>query len=508
MNKELKQTQDLRLTISSHVVRQLGEELITEPEQAVLELIKNAHDAAAKTCTISIDPQVKEEIANKVCFLGRITIDDAGDGMTLKDIKDSWLHISGSKKRSLRRQKLNTKDGRRLTGEKGLGRLSSMRLGQYLRMTTFVYGSNIGHEVGLGWYDFETGKALDEVEITHREIESNGDKKGTKIEIFGLNQLEYWNNSKNMTLFARKLYALTFPFEKKSSSIKLFLNYCGKTHDLPDTATDVEHIAVQIFDYSFEQTPDSGKYKLTVTARLSLKTFLEHKLLILGSEKYRQFYEYLTNKVTSLGDWSFEFNPNSDFEITASTTKYWEDIASREKQLESPGPFSAKIYNINFNKTKLNGTISKEEAKALVGVWAYKDGFRIGNDKNYDWLKLTEEQSSGRSYFSLSPSNVIGYFDFDGYENSALKETSNREGFVSNYAYQGFWEITREMFTKTNFLLHKYRRAIVEFEKKHEEKEAGKPENYTAQNAISDIHKFSTSLEKNSTGISKIKCEI
>jgi hypothetical protein len=49
----------LELRIDTRVVRQLGAELITDPEQALLELVKNSYDADADRCRVKIDTSAK-----------------------------------------------------------------------------------------------------------------------------------------------------------------------------------------------------------------------------------------------------------------------------------------------------------------------------------------------------------------------------------------------------------------------------------------------------------------
>ena len=50
------------LDIDAHVVHQLGDELITDSEQALLELVKNSYDADAEWCNVLIDTKTTEKI--------------------------------------------------------------------------------------------------------------------------------------------------------------------------------------------------------------------------------------------------------------------------------------------------------------------------------------------------------------------------------------------------------------------------------------------------------------
>src|ERR1043166_6522875 len=46
---------DAELRVSAHVLVQLGNELVTDVEQAILECVKNSYDADSPGCRIEID---------------------------------------------------------------------------------------------------------------------------------------------------------------------------------------------------------------------------------------------------------------------------------------------------------------------------------------------------------------------------------------------------------------------------------------------------------------------
>ena len=171
------------LRVSAHVLVQLGAELVTDVEQAILECVKNAYDADSDGCRIEIDTRAEnvfteidtaaalwphrletdtvsirflnalnnaplprggpaspeEEVIREVTCRGRITISDNGSGIDPKKIKSSWLMISGSVKRSSKDgPKETTKKGRTPLGDKGLGRLGTMKLGDVLQVESAV----------------------------------------------------------------------------------------------------------------------------------------------------------------------------------------------------------------------------------------------------------------------------------------------------------------------------------------------------------------------------------
>src|ERR1700719_107447 len=78
----------LSFTIESRILRELGERLVKQPEVALLELVKNAYDADARTCEIVYEPP------------NRILVRDDGHGMTLDEFKNGWMRIGTSAKES------------------------------------------------------------------------------------------------------------------------------------------------------------------------------------------------------------------------------------------------------------------------------------------------------------------------------------------------------------------------------------------------------------------------
>ncbi len=77
---------DLKLQFRprARIIRTIGDQLISGPEAAVIELVKNAYDADASYVWIRFTPPLE---ASK----GRISIKDDGHGMSLSDVQDKWM---------------------------------------------------------------------------------------------------------------------------------------------------------------------------------------------------------------------------------------------------------------------------------------------------------------------------------------------------------------------------------------------------------------------------------
>ena len=172
----------MHFKVTARTILQLGAELISSDAIAFYELIKNAFDAGSKKVQVRIVTRLSHnvvenylsdfalienkrissselgEIRNdiiqninreapesiqlekklltastlesiRLCIkeANYIVIKDEGEGMSLDDLEDIYLTIGTRSRR--RQRESNIKSNRPILGEKGLGRLSVMRLG-------------------------------------------------------------------------------------------------------------------------------------------------------------------------------------------------------------------------------------------------------------------------------------------------------------------------------------------------------------------------------------------
>lgn len=81
-----------QFNISAALFEELGERLVSKPEIALAELIKNSYDADAKICTVNITP-------------AQIEVSDDGHGLTEHEFLNNWMVVSSSKKAIDRRDR-------------------------------------------------------------------------------------------------------------------------------------------------------------------------------------------------------------------------------------------------------------------------------------------------------------------------------------------------------------------------------------------------------------------
>ena len=252
--------QNVELKVGAHVLVQLGSELVTDVEQAILECVKNAYDADAPGCLIEIDtrevgtmeetgPAFKlvrfdkpaetvtveivsnqgvrvtpdsvvsadEIVTRRLKYIGRITIEDKGDGLRPEQLYGSWLVISRSTKRGEPgRKKAKTKKGRTPLGDKGLGRLGSMKLGDILRIESSFSPSEPLVVAQFRWADCVAARTVDEIPVFVDKLPNPENFKGTRVSVLGLQDLPEWRRKNRIGEITRSLARLISPFEATS----------------------------------------------------------------------------------------------------------------------------------------------------------------------------------------------------------------------------------------------------------------------------------------------------
>ena len=155
--------------VSARAGKLIGRENFSNPEGAIIELIKNSYDADAKNCFVFFDIPTKEikdsegkKIKVPIKHKSNIYIIDNGEGMTEKVIKDHWMKIGTGNKEN----DFISADKRVKTGAKGIGRFALDRLGFDTEMWTISKNpkEKSGFFWKMDWNQFdESEKAISEI---------------------------------------------------------------------------------------------------------------------------------------------------------------------------------------------------------------------------------------------------------------------------------------------------------------------------------------------------------
>jgi signal transduction histidine kinase len=185
----------MEFKIHPRVVEQLGKELITSDEVALLELVKNAYDAKAKKVSIQLisdcgmltdieylaplNPEIKEKLCeqcNKWKLPALILIEDIGVGMTSETIQDGFL-TAGTEIKLHKKNEQKGSASRVTLGEKGLGRLATQRLSKYAVLETAHADSESIHFLTIDWAVVKDGNSG----VQHSEFKKHTQTSYTRI---------------------------------------------------------------------------------------------------------------------------------------------------------------------------------------------------------------------------------------------------------------------------------------------------------------------------------------
>lgn len=461
------------------VVYQLGESLITDAVQALIELVKNCYDADATYAKVLIDTKGSLEVEGAFypATGGRVIVEDDGHGMPATEIESAWLVISNRKKRDLKLARKTTPGGRTPLGDKGLGRLGVQRLGDNLEIFTKSKGDDAQH-FGFSWLDFATAPRLEDVEIKTGKTDFPR-KHGTKIVVSDLREVDVWRGQESIKRLEQELSRMISPY-KQIRDFNVLVEVDGKPLDLAEISDKIRDLAPIRYVVAFDGSTLSvkGKARLDFFRPPTQKEADQFALLV-ESDDGEAFYEFLQQQKLA-----------TNLHVSRSRSKQWfvdfslkrdlEDIdkvkfdPNSEGKLANPGPFSGEIDAFDlgaiafqqqsvFNRLGEFRSLIKEHS----GIRVYRDGFAIRVD--HDWLKLGAQWTSATSYYGLKPDNTLGFIALTARDNMDLEETTDREGFKDTAYYRNFYSLLSEFTAFTTTAQQFFRRSWTEFRKKRNE---------------------------------------
>jgi signal transduction histidine kinase len=476
----------LHFEVDPSVVYQLGESLITDAVQALIELVKNCYDADGSYAKVIIDTQNLNK-SNDSFFsedTNRILIEDDGFGMTLEDIQNGWLKISSRRKLEQKLKKKPTPKGRTPLGDKGLGRLGVQKLGNNLEIYTKAKNKQAYH-IGFSWLDFATAPSIDKVEIKIDKIDFPKNA-GTRIVISDLIEPNIWKG-KAIKNLENELSKIISPY-KEIREFVVYVNIDNKTLQLQEMSDAIRNIALIKYKLLFVDNifKINGKVKLDYffpSNEIEGEMFQD----IVESNNGLNFFDFLSQKSlpklfnlkrAKSSRWFAEFATEvniSDIDGVYFTLRKKNEGFARQNdesviknEIANPGNFNGEIdyYNLDNTVFKRQAVFNKlseyrSHIKELSGIRLYRDGFGIRVE--HDWLKLGTQWTSATSYYGLKPDNTLGYISLSAYNNINLEETTNREGFKDTAYYRNFFLLMQNFIAFTNMMQGFLRRSWNEY---------------------------------------------
>lgn len=405
---------ELTFRVKPRLLTLLGEQLIRDANLAVFELVKNAYDADATMCVVTMENPDNPDA-------GRILVEDDGVGMNEDTLRNVWMVIATDFRLKQREKSRRTpRFGRFPLGEKGLGRLSIHKLGRSIQLVTRVRG---GDELvmNIDWDKIEAASELDEASIVLEKRKPRtfpGTKHGTMFEVTRLR--ETWTRGSLRRLY-RSVNSLCSPFQGPSD-FEVALSAPGKNDWLAGmfTAEDANDCAIYHVRGSFDGPAASFDYEFTPPALFS-------KQLGKRREKVRdvRLEKKENRKLVAIN--------LADHAIGKVDFDFW--LFDRD-----PSVLRAVTGDIKGLKDYLdeNG-----------GIRIYRDGIRVYDfgEPGNDWLNLDLRRVNTPTA-RTSNNQILGVLRLDATASADLREKTNREGFIENSAFSDFRDAVISVLTQ------------------------------------------------------------
>jgi signal transduction histidine kinase len=365
------------LAFAPEILRRLGEELVPHPDQGIVELARNSYDADATECTVTL--------VNVESLGGTVVVSDNGDGMNRSAIADGWLVLGRSSKKRDKRTRLD----RVPAGDKGLGRLAALRLGNVATLATRPRDEpGVEYLLEIDWVDFENANLVEDVALQIKK-RSARERVGTTIE---LHDLRVKLRPTDIQRLTRALILLSDPFES-SGGFKPVLN-------APEFVEMEKRVAGAYFD----------EVDYRIHATLDADGMAEAQLL----------------------DW--RGNP-------VHIAKHV-DIASRAKRsgpYETPAAdFDLWVFSLSaeaFSNRSAGVTEVRDWLRVVGGVHVYQNELRVPpyGDSGADWLEMNLRRVRSPEA-RPSTNNSLGKVTVHD-SGERLVQKTDRSGFVENEAF-------------------------------------------------------------------------
>jgi signal transduction histidine kinase len=353
--------QRLPFEASAHLQTLIGRELFRTEESAVIELIKNAYDSDATRVIVTIRPQSQREP-------GEVEIRDDGVGMGRREFERLFMVAGYSEK-----DRVEYGSKRIPTGEKGIGRFASDRIGHDLVVLTKKKSAREGARIEINWDDFASRrKKFSDVTANYREeMLPLFDKKsgGTILRISRLRSV--WT-PKRIEALRNSLSQLIDPYVPPSD------------FEIDVQAPGNDRISGVIEPVTISSADIDLKLRIKNGGQLTR---------ILGGERIGLV---------------------------------------RETQLQTKFQNLAGLRARFFLFLQRGGS-SRRPKNLEPGVRLFRDGFRVepfGHDK--DWLGIAERKASRAGHAQIDPKRLFGVVSISRRTHLGIRDTTSREALLDS----------------------------------------------------------------------------
>jgi signal transduction histidine kinase len=417
------EVEPLRFRPAARLQYLLSEQLVSDPNVAVLEFVKNAYDADATDVFVQflLDDALAES---------SLIIADNGDGMDRDSFEQNWMHPGYSEKIDA----APTPRKRIPVGEKGLGRLAAGRLGATLDVYSRMNPSAPWFHAFFRWEDFnDNDKLLDQIPIAWDLVSEppvDNLDTGTIIHIKSLSLK--WDRrppgrrakGRAITRVGRlrqDLEVLLLPLTAGGQDFTIRLRH---NSDLPEDAEG------RVDEDEDEPDDRAG------TVEPSTFELLD--------------YEYQFELERKRTGWRLIRTVRRSPEVAELTGEELESVWTvnrsdlPEELLAATGPLCGSFYYAPASAKAF------KQLRVPTGVRIYRDGVRVDpyGDPGDDWLGANERKAVRQGHAAIQPNSLYGAVTVSRKANPNLKPLANREGFIGNAALDAFFALARQEFAQ------------------------------------------------------------
>ena len=380
-------------SFAARTIDYFGSQAISTDEASIFELIKNSRDANAKKVEISFN-----EISSSVN--STIIVYDDGDGMSKKDIKETWMVI-GTNHRSIHTR---TKKGKTVWGEKGVGRMACHKLGNQVKLVSVKNKERL--DMDFDWRRYgDTTKSFDEIKFKPT-VKPTKEETGTTLTLNNLKSKWTSKRINNLKIELSRLIAKD-SFDDTQIIIK--------------TGNETGEVIGKKFSKLLESVTDHSPLKLQAK-------FYEGELTI-----------KILNQLDGKQKWEHQSLTNSRHFENSDVGNFTVNLFYLPR-----GPSKDKTHPLEkyYERTiKPHGRESLEDfLDNQVGIYLYRDdAWMKPYGGLYDWLGMAENSVQNTGDVRLS--QIYGAIHMTITGNPEIKTTSHRESMLKNKSFDDLIQI-------------------------------------------------------------------
>ena len=504
-----------KIVIDPRVIKHLGRDLITSPEVAVIELVKNAIDAKAKSVNLHVCNGILPQGLPDVCEIANIPaeylnkpillVEDDGKGMTDEAIDRGFLRIATNIKK-------NDKD---TLGQKGIGRLATQRLGSALLVETSSSSENHTSFVFIDWNKIING--VNEIP----SFEAAATDHHTRLWIFDINLEDFIDNAIQFQQISfaevdvvstpvqinrdlrSALNFLISPFETVGNTPSINFYFDNQLVDISFPQETLK-LAESVHQFAFKQENNYDlHYGLTIQP-----WFIErvHRALVKAEafnrlKKNHEYYADLLSRNSSRIDNVLKASLSrkelfeiicqllNDFYVTndsPSKKEAFENFIQQRAneiidELSKISPVSGTIYSfkqgaaigdkiiidsafeLNYTEHRYSLSELKRFLEDYNGIKLYRGNYRIGflGDKESDWIKLQQFRTKGQQWYRFDLGNTVGFVSLSDSSQENIQEISSRLDISENKTSEAFKMLINVVFNHLFYDLNRKANDII-----------------------------------------------